>query len=77
MSPNVAECDPQVGRGQMALLNLGEAHVTLGHVPPALHALNETVRCAQQCGDDATLAQVGDWSVVRTYPPLLRMIGPS
>jgi ATP/maltotriose-dependent transcriptional regulator MalT len=45
-----------VGRGQTALLHLGEAHSRLGHSSHALHALNETVRCAQQSSDDTCLA---------------------
>ena len=38
-------------------MHLGEAHGRLGHSSHALHALNETVRCAQQSSDDHCLAQ--------------------
>ncbi|KAK9821856.1 hypothetical protein WJX74_005846 [Apatococcus lobatus] len=47
---------PPSGRFQSALLSLGALHIQCGHIQEAMLSLNETVRIAQQHGDDVTLA---------------------
>jgi hypothetical protein len=46
---------------QYAVLNLAVLHLHFGHLDEALHAINETVRVAQQSNDSTALAFAVSW----------------
>jgi Anaphase-promoting complex subunit 5 len=58
--------DPEDARGhQYAALSLAAVHFHFGHPRRAIAALDDAVRAAQQCGDDACQARALSW-IART-----------